>query len=143
MGAALLLGVRIHCISHRKKCQIIYLPSGSEGRYQKNGTRPASHLEELRMGMAGCRVPRPWAGRAGVGQHHPCSIWNWLSRYVASYTARGGQSLGPTPSDCRAIDLGVFYPFVWLHPGHMKVPRLEVKFELQLLAYATAQAMQI
>ena len=29
-----------------------------------------------------------------------------------------------------------------MHPWHMEIPRLEVKLELQLLAYATATAMQ-
>ena len=29
-----------------------------------------------------------------------------------------------------------------LHPGHMEVPRLGVKLELQLPAYTTATAMQ-
>ena len=44
------------------------------------------------------------------------------------------------------MDLFLFYfiifCFLGLHPQHMEVPRLEVKTELQLLAYATATAMQ-
>ena len=32
--------------------------------------------------------------------------------------------------------------FLGLHPQHMKVPRLGIESELQLLAYATATAMQ-
>ena len=40
------------------------------------------------------------------------------------------------------IDL--FFPFFFLepHPWHMEVPRLEVKLELYLLAYATATTMR-
>ena len=34
-----------------------------------------------------------------------------------------------------------FLVFLGLHPQHMEVPRLEVKLELQLLAYATAITM--
>ena len=34
------------------------------------------------------------------------------------------------------------FVFLGLHPQHMEVPRLEVKSELQLLAYATAIATQ-
>ena len=36
----------------------------------------------------------------------------------------------------------VFLPFLGLLPWHMEVPRLGVKSELQLLAWATATAMQ-
>ena len=34
-----------------------------------------------------------------------------------------------------------FFAFLGLHPRHMEVPRLEVKLELQLLAYTTATAV--
>ena len=39
-------------------------------------------------------------------------------------------------------DLDFFFFFLGLHPRHMEVPRLGVKSELQLSAYATATAMQ-
>ena len=35
-----------------------------------------------------------------------------------------------------------FFPFLEPHPQHMEVPRLEVSSELQLVAHATATAMQ-
>ena len=38
------------------------------------------------------------------------------------------------------FNLFYFY-FSWPHLQHMEVPRLEVKLELQLLAYTTATAM--
>ena len=34
----------------------------------------------------------------------------------------------------------LFFCFLWLHPQHMEVPRLRVKSELQLPAYATTTA---
>ena len=34
-----------------------------------------------------------------------------------------------------------FFTFLWLYMQHMKVPRLGVKSELQLLAYTTATAI--
>ena len=40
-----------------------------------------------------------------------------------------------------SLSLFFFFCFLGLHPLYMKVPRLGVKLELQLLAYATATAM--
>ena len=42
----------------------------------------------------------------------------------------------------RQIDISLFFSlfFLGLHPQHMEVPRLEVKSELQVPAYATAAA---
>ena len=43
---------------------------------------------------------------------------------------------------CKLLHLFIYlFIFLGLHPKHMKVPRLGVKPELQLLAYATATAM--
>ena len=47
-----------------------------------------------------------------------------------------------TLSLCKLLHLFIYlFIFLGLHPKHMKVPRLGVKPELQLLAYATATAM--
>ena len=48
------------------------------------------------------------------------------------------------PAPCLSFLRGVFLflllsCFLGLYPRHMEVPRLEVKSELQLLAYTTAQ----
>ena len=43
-------------------------------------------------------------------------------------------------SNILKYQLFYFNCFLGLHPQHMEVPRLEVKSELQLLAYATATA---
>ena len=40
------------------------------------------------------------------------------------------------------INILLFFVFLGLHLQHMEVPRLGVESELQLLAYATATAMQ-
>ena len=40
------------------------------------------------------------------------------------------------------INVYFIFCFLGLHLWHMEVPRLGVKLELQLLAYATATAMQ-
>ena len=37
---------------------------------------------------------------------------------------------------------GYFFFFLWLHPGHMEVPRLGVNSELQLTAYTIAAVTQ-
>ena len=41
---------------------------------------------------------------------------------------------------CLMLNFILFFVFLRLHPWHMEVPRLGVKWELQLLAYATATA---
>ena len=43
---------------------------------------------------------------------------------------------------CVSIYLYVYFVFLGSHPQHVLVPRLGVKWELQLVAYTTATASQ-
>ena len=47
----------------------------------------------------------------------------------------------PWTNPALCLILLYFPPFLWLHLGHMEVPRLGVELELQLPSYTTATAM--
>ena len=92
-GGALGLGVRIHCVCQRKKSQLGHVLSASDGETRETalGVPPAGGTEGGRLGAGAL----PLAGWESLGQTHPCSRWNRLSREAAPGTAGGCQSLGP------------------------------------------------
>ena len=78
-------------------------------------------------------------------QRQVCMVVEWSGRL-----AYGGVLLEPLSwSDCVSVmsDCSFFFSFLSFfcflgpHPWHVEVPRLGVKSDLQLLAYATATAM--
>ena len=66
-----------------------------------------------------------------------------LSNYIQKVKMKGYTSAPSALSpDNHRENFFFFLVFLGLHPQHMEIPRLGVKPELQLLAYATVIAMQ-
>jgi len=61
--------------------------------------------------------------------------------FLTSYLSRWHPFI-TEPIKLRMFFFSFFFFFLGPHPGHMEVPRLGVKSELQLLAYTTATATQ-